>query len=710
MFDQTDEAEARGVAVPGVKSVLTPEEVQGLREADPGTSPAAEVPEIPWESPGIVAKTVGRLLGTDVDDPLPWTRMGTTVAGSIGGSIAGSQVPGPPVVKGAAAILGGVGGTVAGAIAPETTLEALEQVGILKPGERERIGLSNEQLMTVLEGEALLDLATLGGVSTARAIGRGFSSVLTGANRGTRAMAEAATREGIAMLPVQVGERQFARSFVSVLGRFPWIAAALKRKAVRSMNQISTAFDGIPERLGPLSTFDEVSGRILRESADTAATVSRDFQQQMNQIMARADANGIVVRPVNVRSATEAVMKQLDRSTPVARFGATATDAAVDIPLAVSKNTADLRRFLNSTVRRVYRGTQIADFTVRQMDSILTSIDEKMVKYAQSGDNITMTRLERVRNAVQADLLNNAVSKYNRPLGQAEQQVVRDFRQLDEHITDTMQFLFSNATGQRMGFRVSPTIRSAVMQPQGMRGADAMAKVLLRGDSPGAVAEIARLTSPETMQRLGAAYFNEAIEKSMIPAVEGQTRRFDVENFTRTLGLNAPQSTKFAQTEAIMREAGGMNMDQLRTLVDIARRASEAEIPDVSTFIARQATFTGIRGVVRSAIPFATVAGAGAVGGGWATGGVFGMVAIGGARLLSSVISNPASARALSRVMDVEARTAVRRAAYLRASEIGINQLLESGELGLEQADAMKSATREYIREFDKALKNEQNQ
>lgn len=694
--------------VAGLKSLLSEPEIEQMR-SDPNfdiSEPAAVVPEIPWESPGIVARTVGRLLGTDVDDPLPWTRLGTTIAGMIGGTALGSQVPGPPALKGIAAVAGGVGGTAVGAVAPETVLEGLEQVGILRPGERERIGLSNEQLMTVMEGEALLDLATLGGVSIARGVGRGMSSVLTGANRGTRGMAEAASREGIALLPVQVGERQLARGFVSVLGRFPWIAAGLKKRANRAMDQISTAFDGIPERLGPLTTFDEAGGRILREAQDTSQTIAADFRRRFDAVLARADMNGIRVRPVNVRAATDAVMKQLDRAVPV-------VDAKVHgtaVPLQVNKGDRDLRRFLNSTTRRIFQGTQIGDFTVRQMDSILTSIDEKMVEFASKGDNVSMGRLERVRNAVQADLLNNSVSRNSgQPLSQAGQDITREFRQLDQELTESVNFLFNSATGQRLGFKISPTQRGAIMQDPGMRGADAMAKVLLRGDSPNAVAEIARLVQPETMQRLGNAYFTEAVEKSMIPAVEGQTRRFDVDSFAKSLGLNNPNSGKFAQTQAIMQHAGGMTMDELQSLVAIARRASEAEIPDVSSFIARQATFTGLRGAVRAAIPFATLAGAGGLAGGGGGAAVTGILAVGGARLLSSVISNPASARAFRRVMDTEARTAVKRAAFLRATTLGINQMFHNRAIDQDQADAMKKNITQFTIELDRAIKNEQN-
>jgi hypothetical protein len=712
-----DAGENPGMAkpLPGSQPLVSPEEVDQMAATNPsGVGDPASTQDLDQsirESPGIVGKTVARLMGSDVNDPLPWTRTGATIAGGVAGGVYGTRVPGPPWVKALGGVAGSVAGTVAGAAAPETTMEALEATGILKPGERERLGLSNSQLMTVLEGEALLDLATMGGVSLLRGGARGISSVLTGANAGTRAMAEGATREGIAMLPVQVGQRQFARGFVSVMGRFPWIAGGLKRRSEEAMGQISRAFDGIPQRLGPLSTFDEVGGRILREAQDTAATISRNYETQFRDLLSRADMNRIQIGPVGTRTVGLQIEKEMAREVPRGFNKAIphTPGQATDVPMNVPKMHRDLSNFISRTISPLYHGTEMAYQSMRQMDTILKTVDEKMVKYAEAGDSVSMARLDRIRNAIATDMIARQVPQgANNTLSPAQQAIGAEFRRLDQELTEQVDFLFNSTTAQRMGSRISPTIRSAVFTDQGMRGADSLAKTLLRGDSPNAVAEIARLATPDTMQRLGNAYFTEALNGSMRNVGEG-VRQFDVDQFERALGLNAPASQKYAQTAAILQHSGGITMDQVQTLADIARRASEAEIPDVSTFIARQATFTGIRGAVRAAIPFATIAGAGGAAGGVGAGLVTGAFMIMGAKGLASMISNPVSARALSRVLDVETRTVVKRAAFARATAGAIGHMLHTGAIDQDQATKLEQGMRAFGIELDNAIKSEQN-
>lgn len=693
-------------AIPG-SSVLSDEEAAQIQAQNPTGEgdPEKGVQDL-GEDAGIAGRLIGRLFGTDVDDPLPWTRMGTTMAGGIAGGIYGARIPGPPMAKAAGAFAGGLAGTVMGAAAPETTLQALEMTGILQPGERERLGLNNEELMTVLEGEAMLDAATFGGVSLARGLGRGITGLLTGANAGTRAIAEGASREGIALLPVQVGERTFARGFVAVMGRFPWVANGLKRRAQRAVNQISDAFDRIPGRLGPLSTFDETGGRILREAGDTATAISQHYTRQFDDLLARADMNGMQVRPVSTRSVTDSLTKQLDRAVPKG-FDKTLGTASKNSPLEVPKMQKDFRRFLRNSVEKLYQGTGIADQSLRQMDTILQTIDEKMVSYAKSGDQVTMGRLERVRNAIMLDMNRNVVAKGGGNLSPAQREIATEFSRLDQELTEQVNFLFNSTSAQRMGASISPTTRSAIFQEQGMRGADSMAKALLRGDSPNAVAEIARLVQPETMQRLGNAYFTEAIEAARIP-VENGVRQFDIATFQRQLGLNAPNSAKYRQTEAILHHAGGVSMDQLQQLAEITSRVAATEIPDVSTFVARQATFSGIRGAVRAALPFVSVGAAGTMGGGMGAGLVAAFATIVGVRGMAAMISNPVSARALGAVLDVEARDATRRAAYLRATGAAIGQMVHVGEWTVEEATQVEQSVRRVIVDVDRAAKNAQ--
>lgn len=662
--------------------------------------------------PGYLARAVNRLVGRDLerDDPREYSRMGTTIAGGIGGGMAGaSYTPGPPIAKALGAAAGSVAGTAVGAAAPEAVIEGLEQMGLLPAGSRERLGLNNEELWTVVSGEALLDAYTLGGVSAARSLGRGVTNMMTGANRGTRTMAETATREGISLLPVQVGEGWFARRATSVVGRFPWVAGKLKRRGERAMEQISQAFDGIPERLGPLSTFDEVSGRIMRESEAAANTMANDFNRQINGLLARADLNGVQVRPVNTRRETDRLWSMFDRAQPRGAAGER---------LAIPQGDRRTRDFLRKTTRLLtdiqpagakagQSGTQIADQSLRQMDTLLRTIDAEIVQLAKLRDADNITRLEGLRNAIMSDMTTQVVNKSPNASPatlRVGREIVSEMRRLDQEFTEATNLVFSNPTARKVGFQPSPTGRGAILDPNRVRGADAMAEILLRSDSPEAVRDLARLVQPETMRMLASSVFSKALERAM-PTVGEGARRIDVDRFAKELGLNAPNSGKAAQTRELMAQAGGITMQQLDDLIEITRRASEAELPDVSTFLARSAAFQGLRGTIRSSVPFAAVAAGGAAADGFMTGAAATALLAGGSRLLFNMISNPRSARAWRMVADQEARTGVRRAAYVRAAGFALGEMLDTGQISQEEFNHARAAIDDGMDELSKTLK-----
>jgi hypothetical protein len=646
------------------------------------------------DNPSTFGRAWMRLWGTDVEDKMPWTRAGTTLAGAIGGGEVGLSIPGPPIIKGIGAAAGSVVGTVFGAMAPENTIDALEMFGFLEPGSRDKLGLNDQELKTVLLGEAVLDLYTMGGVTAIRAGGRGFSNMLTGANATSKGLAEVASREGIALLPVQVGEGTFARGYVSVMGRMPLVATGLKRRANIALDQIGRMFEGVPARLGPAASMDEVSGRILRDMQYTSQGMANYFDRESARILGLAESNGVVVVPVATRTATDILLKQLQAEVPQGIRG----------PLKVTKGSDDLRKFLNETTALLTdidpatgrSGTQIARLGLKQMDTLLQTIDERVAAFAQKGDGKAVGRLEMLRNAVQADTMTGMVPDAANPgrltTTQASRQIMTQFRAMDEDFTYTLNQIFESATAQRMGVRTSTTGRAMTITDMGTRGVDKLAEVLLRDGTPQAIEELNRFASHETMRRLGNAVFNKALDESFLGVAQTGGRRFDIDAFTKTLGLNEPTSSKFLQTQALLNATGGLSMAELRTFAEFTRRASATEVPNVSAFLARKMSFGGIEQVMR-ALPGASVIG-GAFGSGAATAGwtgslIAGISTMGGLRLISAVISNPQSARALRMVMDTEVSNIVKNAAAFRAVNYAASNMVKDHLIDHKQADNM---------------------
>lgn len=667
-----------------------------------GNPNAAQPPEF-----NNLEKAWRRMFGTDVNDPLMWTRTGTTLAGGVGGGIAGAAIPGPPIVRGLGSIAGGFLGTVTGAAAPEMTLSALESMGILKPGTREKMGLSPQDLYQVVEGEALLDIYMMGGLSAARMSTRGLTNLFTGANAQSRAMAEAGLREGIALMPVQVGERRFARGFVSIMGHFPFIAGPLRRGGEASVERIGRMFEGIPERLGPLSTFDEATGAILRENRATAEAISAHFSAQIDQMYAQAGRQQLVVRPVTTDTVTKAVIAEIDRTVPTAADGGR-------YPLP--SNVQQVRDFLASTTARLYTQStpqaapMAADQTLRQMDTMVTAIEQQIQRAAADSDVNSVQWLDRVRQAIQSDMVTHVLGPGGRA-NQASRDFMQQFAALDAQQSETIAELFGNATSRRLGAQISPNQRAAMFLEDRRGQVDNLARILIDSGGPQVVNELAHTVSPDTMRRLSNAVFSRAVQEGL--ETTDVAVRFDVNKFAERLGLDSPNSTRFHQTEALMQHSGGMTMEQLQELVDIARHIDGVELPNVSRFIARRATFGGIGTVFRSFAIGAAAMGAGGAASGVASGsyqgGMLGIVAMyGGARMISSMISNSTSARALSRAFDEEASQVVRRAAWIRAVMGTAGDLAKEGWKSDEIQSTLKRI-RQGFSEFDDMVKSERD-
>lgn len=637
-----------------------------------------------------------RMFGTDVDDPLQWTRTGTTLTGAVGGGSIGAGLPGPPIVRAAGAMVGGFIGGVAGAAAPEITLQTLEDLGFLKPGTRKRMGLSDADLEQVIEGEALLDIYTMGGVSAVRGAARGITNVITGSSAATKAMAEAGTREGIALMPVQVGNSQFARSFVSVMGHFPLIAGPLRRQGEPAVQRIAAMFNGIPERLAPLSTFDDLSGAIMRDAQATTTAIATHYDGQINALLTQAGRQQLVARPVTTDTVTKGVLAEIDRLTPKAADGSN---------LPIPRELAQVRNFLQQTTSRFYdQAGQVADQNLRQLDTMMTMLNHQAARSAESGSTQAVQWIDRVRQALQSDMVTHVLQKSGNgylPTSPAARQFMADFRQVDADMTQTVNELFANATASKVGITISPNQRAARFMADQQGRVDNIAKVIADSGSPDAIVELNRLASRDTMQRFGSAYLNQAI-------TAGNTERagnviFDVDKFAANLGLNDRQGLKYAQTQRVLQATNGLNMDQLENFVSMARAADRVTLPNVSSFVARRAVFEGLPAVVKTFVPGAAIMGGSAY-----AGGLTGLVTIyGGSRLISSMISNPISARALTAVMDTEASNVVRRAAMMRAVVSASGNLVRDGWKELDIRNMLSNINASFT-EFDKQVKQEQ--
>lgn len=694
-------SEARQKAPQGAMPVAAP------LGATPVAAPAGATPVEP-EAPGIGQRLVGRFMGTDVEeDPLEFTRMGATVVGATIGAGYGLKVPVLPgplgvvinPVTGALAF-GGVGALV-GTAFPEGTMELGEAMGLLPEGTREREGLSPEDLRTVAQGEVLLELATGGGLSALRLGGRLAGRAFTGAGKAGTKAAEAGARQGVALMPVQVGNGRIARGYVAVMGRFPWIGRALTKGGQKAEEGIEAAFKEIPESMVPITGWSDISETIFKDANEFMKATSGRFGKLYEEVFARADELGVRVVPQATISKAEEILAKITSQTPTtaAQILGKAGDAATPGKALETVKDFLTEEILPLSLDKGPGGRFTAKQTLRQMDGIISKIDQRMATLDPGQRRFARSLLSQLRQAAQLDVVGNV-------RGMNGNEISRALKELDAEFSHTMSQVFETATAKKFGSVQRGGLRRVGFDEAMRTPVDQLARLVVKLDSPQAMNELSRLVTPETFQRITAQVFDDAITAAA-KSSGGGISRFDITSFARHLGLDRASSSK-RKSIAMMLDASDspLTIKDLDELVATAETIASVEIPNVSQFLARKATIGGIQGLINGVVPGLAIAG-GTTMVSRAGGTLMGLAMfLGGGKLVSSIIANPDSARALKTVLDKEASRLVKREAVVRALRLGLEAMKQQEFISDEDHDQLRGIATSVVDALDRQIQD----
>ena len=634
----------------------------------------------PAPSVGIGGRILGRLTGNDVNDPLSLERAGGVTAGAIGGAMLGSRVPpmGPiNPLTGAAA--GGALGAVAGAVAPEATRATFKKFGVL-PQSAES-GLSGPDLRRVAEGEALLDLATGGALQVARLAGRGVAGAITRPGKEGRATAAAAAAQGIDMTPVQAGKG--GQGIINVLGRFPLIGGTARKMGGQAEKQLITALGEVPNRVGPLLGETELGLRIYGESRNLFKSFHDDIGARYNAVFADAEKAGVSILPQGTLDAAGQALADITKKAPVSGEGT---------PLSAGETLDKVRDFLEREIAPMQAEQGAAPQTLRQMDGLLSKIDQKIASFPVDERKVATKALAPLREAVKADVATHAV-------GDGAKEISQRLAELDGEFTTTMRYLFETSVAKKFG----------AVRRQGLKGVvrasdeatrtpeDQLARLVINTKSPQAVDELFRLVEKDTRSAIAANVIDKAVGGA-INVSEG-VQQVNAAALRKNLGLDNPRGPTFSAMQRVLRESG-VTMKDMQALTEAAAAMQRSPVPNASTFLARGAAMGG-KEALAGALTGGLLTGAGAAAGG-GVGALLGAVLfMGGGRLLTSIISNPLNAKPFFKSLDKEASVQVRRQSYLRATRLGLIALAQDDGAtpseAVRRADAVMGEMRKVV-------------
>ena len=641
------------------------------------------------EEPGLVEKGIRTLTGTLVDDPIPTTRMATTITGGVTGGIIGSRVPPAPGHLGlfinpfTAGSLFSALGVTAGVVAPEYTMELAESMGIVNSGFRDKHGLPPDELKMLVEGEIVLDLVTGGTFTVGQLAGRKLAQKLSGVTKESLKLSEKLAAKGQHLMPVHFGGKTIAKGHVAVLGRFPFIGSVIRERGQEVATKLSSTIRNIPSRIAPLRGFNEISEKIFTDGTTLFREMSKKFSKQYDEVFKEAEIAGVVVKPEITIARAKNIIQRITDLSPTQMKENPSAGKVLEIVkkfldddiLTLEGKVKDYKVFdkisANSSPQEINKAftefskgkVAVAGQSLRQMDGLLGKIDQELASFEPGQKKYAMKLLQELKLAGKMDVISNL-------RGEGAEEIAKRFLKIDKDFSHTMASVFETATAKRFGTVTSKGLKGMTFDEATRQNVDKVAKFVIDLESPQSIEELSRLLKPETFKEVTAEVLNTAIRKSIKKLDNGATA-IDADAFIKGLAINMPTSPKHKVIKKMLEKSGNaLSMADLGEIAKAAILVSRTEIPDVSSFITRRITLGGARSLITTFLPGMAAAGGAAAVPGMRT-LVGGLMFLGGTRTVSKIISDPRNARLLRSVINSEATDVVRRKAWTQLIRLG---------------------------------------
>jgi len=653
----------------------------------------------PWErtvEPGWTERIWNQLTGSDRGpDEYNLRRLAAIIGSQIGGTWVGSKVPIAPGIPGllinpvTGMFIGSAVGSKLGYSFPEMVLELGEKIGYLPKGYREKHGLTPSRLAWESHNEAVLDMIFGGAITASKLAWRLTSRGATGAGPVGREIAEtAADKFDVNLVPVHVGKRAFARMFVNVMGRFPFIGTRIRAIGGEAEQQLATAFKNLGvnafkdtgSRVGVLVADNKISRLIFNDAKALMKDFNDTFGNWYELIWKEADALGIMVRPTQLQAEAQKVLAELNQKATVTAEG-NLIDGAI-----MSK----VREFIDGKVT-----TLAPNQSLRSVDGFIESVDEMLASLEVGQHKFAETLMLRLRTAATEDLA--------KPIGAEAAQITEKLRTLDGEFSTAMNALFETTTAKQMKKVVTGGVKQTVRMSDEMtqQHIDSLSKFMVDLESPDSITELYRLVTPETFQKIVTKTLDNAVQTSK--SINNEVETFSALKFARALGLDPKVISNRTESVGKMLKLSGssLKVDELNSLIRITEAIASLPLPNASVFLQRKAVIGGLTGAIRGALPgVAVAAGSGMMA------GLFGMVMmVGGGKAVSALLTDKKAIQPLRKILHLEAKSIFKLKLIPQALRAIVSVMVGEGsitrDVGSQLIDLIPSMNDQFEAEYN---------
>jgi len=585
----------------------------------------------PWDrkdeyKPTVWSRGWQHLTGIDrPPDEYNIERIGASTTASIAGAYLGARTPPihPLINPATGALLFSAVGAAAGTYAPEKTLELLEFFHYLPKGYREKHGFSPSRLKYEAQNEFFLDALLGGAISAAKLLWRQTSKFVTGVDEAGKETAKKAKKMfDIDLMPVQVGNRKVAKTFVNVMGRFPWVGSRLVSLGGVASRKLAKSYETLGDKAfkegtGGVTAANRISKFIFDDAKLLLKDFNADFKKYYDELWKHADKIGVSVRPTYLKKEADDLIAELNQKV-TSKVDGTGGEGPI---------YAEVREWVEKEVRGLTDKQ-----TLKQMDGFLNNLDQFLAKMDHKAQPHAEVLMLKLRQAAINDVTDNAI-------GEKALKITARLRRIDEEYSYTLNALFETATAKNIEMVTTGGLRrtTKLSTTNTRQHVDQLAKVMINLNSPQSVRELHQLVSKDTFQKIMATTLDDAVEHAKKINRDG-TEEYFSSRFAKYLGLDSARVKD--RTEAIsemLRLSGSLiKVDDLQTIIKITKTIEGLPLPNASTFLQRKAVLGSVKGVLTGALPgLAASAGTGLFTGIWGI-----ALMLGGSKLAMRIITD----------------------------------------------------------------------
>jgi len=569
---------------------------------------------------------------------------------------------------------------------------------------------------------------------------------------------------GTLLSTAALSDYAFVGGIPQTLGRFPIIGGGIVNNLELQSKILIDLWDNMFTRYAPTMTTRGLGLNMLGSKRKVAEKFMAEADLRLNAFRSYAKSKGIVLDTTTIKNTTEGIMdsiRQKSRLQTAKWEGTDVIDLSAKPNLQFPRGTEDFYNFVNDIYLNL---SKTSKWQLQQLEGFFDDLGRYAQKY--KSDNKILSEIAEMKKSTEA-----ALSGFD---GEA----AKLWKEYDDFVANGM-ILFDSPFAKQFG-RVEKNGFDLRLAEQGPVAADDLYRVAFKSMDKSAMIAAKNLLGPDVFNQTTRHFFEEAFEASLkenkrgvkafdmrtfrkilgLDAKGGNTYEAVKEMFPgpspspaggfipktptkagvfgedlfepvtlkrgEAIGAEAPMGgrVEFEDITAVGNKWKGPADDTmpLPTLDDIEKWANAVDavfkygIPDISTFIARRAQISGLRGAIKAFMPFmgpgagkvsaaaasgtAAGAGAGTVVGGMGAGSMFGAIA--GSLLtrhLGKIVTNPINMRVYRNAIDFKLPERLRNKAIIKFFQVfgeEINELdkelaqMEEAAIRKETLDSVK--------------------